>query len=165
MPSKESEIDIQTEVDSAEESESIDYQALYRRALADQENARKRLADERSLISKMAIGDLVLDLLPVLDNFNRATEHVPAEHRESGWMTGILHIRRQLLDALSARGVHEITAQVGDAFDPQWHEAIGSVINHDLPDDHLAEVKSLGYKLHDRVIRPVQVIVSTREAK
>lgn len=144
--------------------EQPDYQALYQRALADSENLRKRFADERTLISKMAIGDLVLELLPVMDNFTRATEHVPADQQDSPWATGILYIRKQLMDILAERGVSELTANVGDRFDPQLHEAIGTVVNPEQPDDTIAEVAGVGYRLHDRVIRPVRVIVTTNES-
>jgi molecular chaperone GrpE len=149
----------------AETAESPDYQALYQRALADQENMRKRFEEERKLLSKLAVGDLVLDLLPILDNFTRATEHVPAEQKESSWTQGILYIRKQMMDALESRGVSEMSAKEGDQFNPDIHEAIGTVVDNDKQEDSIAEVKSCGYKLHDRIIRPVQVIVVTHENK
>lgn len=138
-----------------------DFQSLYQRTLADVENMRRRFEDERKLIGKMAIGDLVIDLLPVLDNFTRATEHVPEAEKDSPWATGILYIRKQLMGVLAERGVEEVHAKPGDPFDPSTHEAIGSVHNSDQPDDTISEVKSIGYKLHDKVMRPVQVIVNT----
>jgi molecular chaperone GrpE len=154
-------------VDEAVETaaEAPDFQALYQRSLADLENMRKRFGDERKLLSKLAIGDLVIELLPVLDNFTRATEHVPADQKDSPWSTGILYIRKQLMDVLGNRGVSEVLARVGDTFDPEMHEAIGTVVDNDKPEDAVAEVKSHGYKLNDRIIRPVQVIVVTHESK
>ncbi len=142
-----------------------DYQSLYQRALADQDNLRKRFDDERKLMGKLAIGDLVIDLLPVLDNFTRATEHVPAEEKESAWATGILYIRKQLMDVLAERGVEEVSAKPGEKFNPSEHEAIGTVTTSDQPDDTIAEVKSMGYRLYDRIVRPVQVIVVNHEQK
>lgn len=145
------------------EAVQTDHQALYQRALADLDNQRRRFDDERQLMAKFAIGDLVIDLLPVLDNFTRATEHVPEAEKNSPWATGILHIRKQLMDVLAERGVTEVHAKPGDPFDPSQHEAIGSVANSDQPDDSIAEVKSVGYRLHDRIIRPAQVIVINQQ--
>jgi molecular chaperone GrpE len=159
MPKKHVE-EAQEETQTAAQ-EQPDFQVLYQRSLADLENMRRRFDDERKLLGKMAVGDLVIDLLPVLDNFTRATEHVPEAEKNSAWATGILYIRKQLMDVLAERGVQEIHAKSGDPFDPSTHEAIGSVNNSDQPDDTISEVKSIGYKLHDRVMRPVQVIVNT----
>ncbi|HSI21192.1 MAG TPA: nucleotide exchange factor GrpE [Verrucomicrobiae bacterium] len=146
-------------------TEQTDYESLYKRALADQENMRKRFDDERKLLGKFAVGDVVIDLLPVLDNFTRATEHVPADQKESSWATGIMYIRKQLMDVLEQRGVQEVTAKIGEKFDPSLHEAIGTVTDNDKEDDTIAEVKSIGYRLHDRVVRPAQVIVVNHEQK
>jgi molecular chaperone GrpE len=162
MKKNDEELQSEEIIEAAEEAPTeIDYQVLYQRSLADLENMRRRFEDERKLVSKLAIGDLVIDLLPVLDNFTRATEHVPETEKNSAWATGILYIRKQLMDVLNERGVQELHAQVGDSFDPSLHEALDSVHNSDQPDDSIAEVKSQGYKLHDKIMRPVQVIVNT----
>lgn len=142
-----------------------DFQALYQRALADAENLRKRFEDERKLVAKFAIGEVVLDLVPVLENFTRATEHLPEDQKDSPWTTGILYIRKQLMEVLSQRGVVELTAKPGDAFDANLHEAIGTVTNPDQTEDTIAEVKGMGYQLHERVLKPVPVIVNIQETK
>jgi molecular chaperone GrpE len=149
----------------ATKTPETDYQALYQRALADLENQRKRFDDERKIIGKFGIGDLVLELLPVLDNFTRATEHVPAEQKDNPWTTGILYIRKQFMDVLEARGVTEVIPQVGQPFDPTEQEAIGIVYNTELPDQSVAQLQHVGYRLHERVIRPAQVTVITHETK
>ena len=141
--------------------EAPDYEQLYQRTLADSENLRRRVEEEKKQFAKYAQGALVEDLLPVVDNFYRATEHVPDEQRKSAWLTGILHIQKQLLDVLMAAGISEIAVKKGDAFNSQLHEAIGTAVSTEVPEDHIIEVKNRGYMLHDRMLRPAQVIVSS----
>ncbi len=138
-----------------------DYEALYRRALADAENARKRMEEEKRQVTRFAQEDLISELLPVVDNFYRATEHVPEDQKNSPWTAGILHIRKQLLDVLDAAGVVEVSATIGDRFNPTQHEAIGTAVREDMEEDHIVEIKNRGYLLRDRVLRPAMVIVST----
>jgi molecular chaperone GrpE len=99
-------------------------------------------------------------LLPVVDNFYRATEHVPEDQKDSTWLTGILYIQKQLISTLESWGVEEIPTKIGDPLDPTIHEAIGIVDNSDIPEDHIASIQNKGYRLNDRVIRPVVVMTS-----
>jgi len=145
------------------ESLAQDFQALYQRALADAENSRKRFEDERKLIAKFAIGDIVMELIPVLENFTRATEHVPEVEKNSPWATGVLYIRKQLMDVLNQRGVTELTAQAGEMFDPNKHEAIGTVLDAEKAEDTIAEVKGMGYQLYERILKAVPVVVTAHE--
>lgn len=146
---------------TAKKEPKTDYQALYQRALADQENARKRFDTEKQMSQKFALMGFILDLLPVIDNFYRATEHVPEDQKDSPWLTGIQYIQKQLLDLLAQYNVTEIETKPGDPFDSQKHEAIGTVVNDQFQDDQIVEVKNRGYLLHERVLRPAQVIVNT----
>jgi len=130
------------------------------RAQAEAENQRKRHEQERAQLSKFALAGFIEDLLPVIDNFYRATEHVPAEQKDSPWVTGIQYIQKNLLDVLEARGVMEIPAKKGDHFNPDMHEAIGT--RDEGEEDTILEVTNRGYKLHDRILRPTQVIVSKK---
>jgi molecular chaperone GrpE len=140
--------------------EALDYHSLYQRSLADLENSRKRMEEEKRQFGKFALEGFIEELLPVIDNFYRATEHIPDEQKEAGWVTGILYIQKQLADTLAQRGVTEISAKVGDQFDPHRHEAIATENNPEIPDDHIIEIKNRGYMLHDRVLRPAHVVVS-----
>lgn len=155
-PSLEPEAEPILEVPSEEENE---YQEKWQRALAETENLRKRHEQERVNWSKFALNDFLSELLPVLDNFDRATEHVPAELQNSPWVTGILYIQKNLLDTLARRGVEEIPVKVGDHLDPAKHEAIG-VEEKEGEEDQVTKVVNKGYMIHDRVLRPVQVFVS-----
>jgi molecular chaperone GrpE len=96
----------------------------WKRALADMENLKKRTAKQNEEYKKYCLEDFVLELLPVLDNFNLALDHVPDDEKKSGWVVGILHIKKQLEDVLSNRGVVEILAEKGDKIDTNIHEVV-----------------------------------------
>lgn len=138
----------------------VDYQSMYQRALADQENARKRHDQDKKALREYACQSVIEDLLPVVDNFYRATDHVPAENKNDAWVTGIQYIQKQLLDVIESYGATEITTKPGDTFDPSQHEAVG--VNHDpnTAEDCILEVQSRGYRLGKRVVRPAKVIVN-----
>ena len=140
--------------------EETSYLELYQRALAEQENLRKRMETEKRQFTKFALAGAAESLLPVVDNFYRATEHIPEDQAKSPWITGIMHIQKQLLDTLTEWGVQEIQVAPGAAFNPHQHEAIASETNPDLPDDSVIRVQQRGYMLHERVLRPAQVITN-----
>jgi len=144
-------------------SEAAEYKEKWQRALADLENTRKRFEQDRLNLLKYSLEGFLEELIPVLDNFDRATSHVPAEQQGSPWVTGIQYIQKNLLDVMEGRGVNIIEAKQGDAFDAGKHEAIGTKEVQNIPEDKIAEVQNKGYMLHDRVLRPVQVIVSKPE--
>ncbi|MEI6477477.1 MAG: nucleotide exchange factor GrpE [bacterium] len=152
--------DMQPEEVLISEPQEPDYQDLWQRAVAEQQNAQKRFETEKQNQARYSKQGLIDSLLPVVDNFYRATEHVPTELEGSPWVAGILYIQKNLLDVLEGEGVAEISAKAGDQFDPHLHEAIGVVHEPAQPDDVITEIKNKGYKLHDRILRPVQVIVN-----
>lgn len=137
--------------------------AKWQRSVAELENFRKRSEQESALRSKFASEGFVLDILPVVDNFYRATEHVPADLEKAPWVAGIQYIQKQLLDMIAAYGVGEIPAKVGDAFTADTQEAVGTTVDSEKPEGVIAQIVQRGYRLHDKVIRPVQVIVTKRE--
>lgn len=151
-----------TEEQVVETAPEANYQDLYARALAEGENLRKRFEQEKAQFSKFALSGAVESLLPVVDNFYRATEHVPEEQKNSAWLTGIMHIQKQLLDTLSDWGVAEIPVKIGDQFDPSLHEAIGTVETDDVADDAIVSIQQRGYTLKDRIIRPAQVTTNLK---
>jgi len=128
------------------------------RSLADMQNFRKmsevRLQQDR----KFATEKLVRDLLPVLDNFDRALNHITPETDLTVVIDGIRAIQRQLSQALEGQGVKRINA-VGEAFDPEHHEALVTA-ESDLESGTVIEELETGYLLHDRVIRPARVKVA-----
>ena len=137
-----------------------EYLDLLQRLKADFVNYKRRVEREREQEIKSADRDLILKLLPVTDDFRRALDSVPAEMAEDDWVKGMALIERKLMAMLEGEGLKRIDAE-GKEFDPRDHEAVlceeGS--------DHNVRVKAIlrdGYRLHDRVIRPAQVIVSRR---
>jgi molecular chaperone GrpE len=163
LPESEVEQPLEEVVESTEPEAPVsaepDYKDMWQRSLAELENLRKRELQERQNVSKFALKGFLEELLPVVDNFYRATEHVPAELQNSPWVSGILYIQKNLLDVMAQRGVSIIEAKPGDEFDPSHHEAIG-VTESEYPEGKIAIVNGQGYMLHDRVLRPTQVTVS-----
>lgn len=127
----------------------------WRRAEADFDNYRKRVEQERAEASKFASMPLILNILPILDDLDRAFKSVPEKLAHLTWTEGIRLIQRKLQATLEAQGVTEIKA-LGEDFDPSVHEAVGQTPGED---GKVIEEAQKGYKLHGRVIRPAFVIV------
>lgn len=131
------------------------------RVLADFENYKKRQAAEAKEFSSHLAKSIVTDLVPVLDNLHAASEHVPAEAKESPWVKGITYIEKQFEDALRNYGVEPIEVKPGDAFNPIEHEAVDQKSEEGKESEHKVEkVLQKGYKVGDRVIKAARVIVS-----
>jgi molecular chaperone GrpE len=128
------------------------------RARAEFENYRKRSRKEWELHRATATQDLILELLPVLDNFERAQSlGVGAGPEEL--IEGYTLVYQGLLEVLAKHGVRPIEAQ-GVPFDPRLHEAFQEVEDSSLPSHHVAEVLQKGYYLGDKVLRPARVSVT-----
>lgn len=139
-----------------------EYLAGWQRAKADLENYRKRSDEEKQAFVKYAHADLILQILPVLDNFKRAAEHSPTDTNESNWpnwANGIKAIEKQLEQVLIANGIVEVPIKIGDAFDPNTEEALLQE-ESDQPADTVTGVLEPGYTLNGRLIRPAKVRVS-----
>jgi molecular chaperone GrpE len=133
-----------------------DWQDRYVRALADFENFRKRTEREKNDFYKYAMASTIKDLLPVLDNFDRALEH--AEEGDD-FHKGVSLIYKQLFDVLQRHGVRSID-QSGVRFDPNIHEAVVREENDTVPNHTVVAVLQKGYFLHDRLLRPALVKVA-----
>ncbi|PAY16916.1 nucleotide exchange factor GrpE [Rhodopirellula sp. SM50] len=131
-------------------------------AQAEAENFRKRMRRDFEDQVKFASTDLIVDLLQVRDNLNRAIDAAQSGEQGSGLLEGVAMVVKQMDDVLGKHGVVEIPAE-GEVFDPNVHEAI-SQIPSDVESGKVAHVAVSGFKLHDRVIRPSQVVVSTGPA-
>jgi molecular chaperone GrpE len=133
--------------------------AGWQRAQADFINYKKRAEQEKQDLSKFANSVLILNLLPVLDDFERAFSSIPPKMGKLSWLDGIKLIERKLWAVLQAQGVSPIKA-LGEPFDPQFHEAV----RQDKGKDGLViEEVQKGYMLEDRVIRPTMVVVGNGE--
>lgn len=135
----------------------------YLRKLAEFDNFRKRVEREREDVRLAGTEEIIRDLLPVLDNFERALQH--AEDDSGAFLQGVEMIAKQLWDTLERRGVQEVNP-VGQPFDPELHEAVQRVEDGDQSPGTVAWVMLKGYIMGDRLIRPamVGVAVEPRDA-
>jgi len=133
--------------------------AGWQRAQADFVNYKKRSEQEKQDLSKFANSVLILNLLPVLDDFERAFSSLPPKMGKLSWLDGIKLIERKLWAVLQAQGVSPIKA-LGEPFDPVFHEAV----RQDKGKEGIViEEVQKGYMLEDRVIRPTMVVVGNGE--
>jgi molecular chaperone GrpE len=136
-----------------------EYLSDLRRVAADFDNYRKRVTRDAQAQSTRAAESLVQELLPVLDNLERALD--ASEHHDQAQVAeGVQLVRQQLIDLLQRRGLEEISAEPGSAFDPHVHEALSQQPSQH-PEGAIVEVWQRGYRLGDRVARPARVVVSS----
>lgn len=145
------------------ECEIKDLKNILQRVQADFDNYRKRSIREKEDFAKYVNTDLILRVLPVLDNFKLALMHQPKEVKTSSWAEGIRHIERQLEQILSDEGLSEIPA-VGQKFNPEFHEAVEEVASEKPPGTITEEILK-GYTLSEKVIRHSKVKVSAEMQK
>src|SRR5881296_4440160 len=129
------------------------------RALADAENTRRRSQRERDEFAKYATESLLRDLIPVLDNLDRALDAARAASTPASLVEGVELIQRELLRVLERAGVKRYSA-LGQPFDPTRHEATASVVSADAKPNTVVAEMLPGYLLHDRVLRAAQVAVA-----
>jgi len=144
----------------AEEKEKAEgYLANWQRAQADFINYKRRSEQEKEEIGKFANAMLMLNLLPVLDDLERAFASIPPHLARLTWVDGIRLIERKLQASLEAQGLSPIKA-LGEPFDPKLHEA---AMHAKGKEGIVIEELQKGYKLQDRVIRPAMVVVGNGE--
>ena len=141
------------------ERERDEYLNALKRVAADFENYRKRVARDQEGLAARAHERLVKELLPVLDDLERALE-AAAEHEEAKLEEGVRLVHRELVEALAREGLVEV--ETDGKFDPHVHEALLSQPSEE-EDGAVIEVLQKGYRLGDRVLRPARVVVSQNE--
>ena len=146
----------------AEEKEKAEkYLANWQRSQADFDNYKKRSEQEIGEVIEFAISALISNLLPVMDDLERALASVPAELEESNWTEGIKLIYNKFKATLEGQGLTEIEAK-GEPFDPRLHEA---VMQREGEEGRVIEEAQKGYKFRGKVIRPSLVIVGRGEER
>jgi molecular chaperone GrpE len=145
----------------AEERDALRNEVL--RAKADLDNFQKRMRKERPAWEDLAVRRFLRDLLPVIDNLERALDHVRPDGsvpgRTAGLAEGVRMTYQLLQSVLKDHGVEEIQAR-GEVFNPELHEAVGEVEVADLEAGRVAEVLEKGYRHRDAVLRPSRVNVA-----
>jgi molecular chaperone GrpE len=147
----------QFDVMRAERDENYDRML---RARAELENYRRRVQKEYEEFRQYQSLALIRDLLPALDNLTRAVDSAVGPNDADGLIDGVKMVKQQLHDTLARHSVVVIES-VGQQFDPNLHEAIRHLPSTEQPAMTVLEEIERGYKLHDRVIRPSKVIVSS----
>lgn len=148
--------DLQARLAQAEQ-EAADYKDQYLRAAADYKNFKRRVEIERAELIRSAGADLILKLLPVVDDFDRAVANVPEEIASTPWWGGTQLIAHKLRLLLESQNVKVIEA-LGQEFDPNQHEAVLYEEAEGQDGKVIAELQK-GYKLGERVLRPAMVKV------
>ncbi|WP_170382296.1 nucleotide exchange factor GrpE [Ruegeria atlantica] len=147
-------------------AERDDFKDKFMRALADAENARKRGDKARRDAEQYGGSKLARDMLPVYDNMKRALEAATDEQKEvaAGLLEGVELTMRALKDVFQKHGIQVITPEVGDRFDPNIHEAMFEAPVPGTRAGDIIQVSAEGFMLHDRLLRPAQVGVSSMPA-
>jgi molecular chaperone GrpE len=132
----------------------------HQRLLAEFDNYRKRLERERERLTRSAQGDLMRNLLPVLDDLERAEPALQAPDEEKIDRAAMLKIVRLLAEGLRREGLVRIDAPPGTVFDPNEHEAVLTIPTAEMPEGSVVEALQAGYRLGDRLLRPARVVVA-----
>lgn len=157
-PSEDTAAEITAEMHEEVMRERDEYLDSLQRLQAEFANFRKRVLRESEQHSQQASTRVIEELLPVLDNFERAMK-AAAEHDEKLLEGGVELVYNQLLDILARRGLCEIEAE-GTTFDPNQHEAVMCQPSDDCDEGTVTNVLEKGYQVNEKVVRPAKVIVA-----
>lgn len=144
--------------DGGEGDEATKWKEAAMRAVADLDNYRKRMAREKAEAVRYANQGLLLELLPVLDNFEMGLQAAAAD-RESMIFRGMEMVKKQLDEFLGSQGVEDVPAE-GQVFDPNLHDAVSQEESSEVEDGVVLRVIRRGYKMNDRLLRPANVVVA-----
>lgn len=165
------EIDLTEEDESGDELEEMRAQRdemrdRFMRAMAEAENARKRGDRDRREAEQYGGSKLARDMLPVFDNLKRAVDAITEEQREAqaALIEGIELTMRELLNVFKKHGIDAIAPDLGEKFDPNIHEAMFEAPVPGTKAGEIIQVMNVGFMIHDRLLRPAQVGVSSTPA-
>lgn len=159
------------EGDVSEELEQLraerdEFRDRFMRAVADAENSRKRADRDRREAENYGGSKLARDMLPVFDNMKRAIDAIAEDQRETqaALIEGIELTMRELLNTFAKHGIQIVNPDVGETFDPQIHEAMFEAPVPGTKAGDIIQVMNVGFMIHDRLLRPAQVGVSSTPA-
>jgi molecular chaperone GrpE len=157
---------VETEEIEALRAERDEFRDRFMRSLAEAENVRKRAERDRREAEMYGATKLARDLLPVHDNLRRALAAVPEEARatQAALVEGVELTLRELLAVMARHGMSAVAPSVGDTFDPQLHQAMFEAPLPGTKAGQIIQVLTEGFLLHDRLLRPAQVGVSSNTA-
>ena len=149
---------LQAEADQARK-EAKAHQEQYLRTLADMENLRKRTQREKEELAKFANENILREILPVIDNLERAVEHAEQADNTEGLLEGVQMTLTQFSQVLERFGVKPVES-LGQPFDPNLHQAMGQMESQEYPANSVAQQMQKGYQLNERLLRPAMVMVA-----
>ena len=167
---EEEEVTVSKQEWKALKQEKEQNEGRWKRALADYENLQKQSREERERLVTEANQNLMRSLIPLLDNFNMALEHVPEDLEDNNWVEGVTYINRQMLEILQDEGLEMLKPQ-GEPFDPEVHEAVETSNGEDTEETDeetegeetdtptVKKVVQPGYVFHGKVLKPAKVVV------
>jgi len=132
------------------------------RILADSENLKKRLTREKEEFCKFATSTLIEDILPIMDNLELAITHGQKTEACKDLLQGVEMTLKMFQEILKKHGLEPV-GEEGEKFDPNIHEAMAREERKDMQENMVSRLMQRGYKLHDRLLRPARVMVSTKQ--
>ena len=150
--------ELSQKLDELKESNDHNVDAT-QRAQAELANYRKRADEERITHRQYANSRLIIRLLPIVDELEMALNLCEDNDANGSWIDGVRLIHRKVTQLLESEGLDKIES-VGQAFDPLQHEAVSTAESDEVETGYITEVLRNGYKLHDRIIQPAQVVVA-----
>ena len=151
--------DLQERLEEAER-ERDQFRTMALRYKADLENYKKRAASEMDETRERANAQLLLKLIGVSDDFNRALDYVPDDSSDAGWVEGLRLTQRGIENAMQTEGLSRIEAAIGQPFDVYEHEAVFFEPTNEVAEGTVVRVVRNGYRLKNRVLRAAQVSVA-----
>ena len=151
--------DLQERLEEAER-ERDQFRTMALRYKADLENYKKRAASEMDETRERANAQLLLKLIGVADDFNRALDYVPDDSSDEGWVEGLRLTQRGIENAMQTEGLSRIEAAIGQPFDVYEHEAVFFEPTNEVAEGTVVRVVRNGYRLKNRVLRAAQVSVA-----
>ncbi|WP_302961891.1 nucleotide exchange factor GrpE [uncultured Adlercreutzia sp.] len=149
----------ESEALAAAKAEAADWQDKYVRLHAEWDTYRRRMGEQREAEKVRATEKLMESLLPVLDDFVRTVDYAET-NGETGLLGGVKAVQAKLTDTLAKGGLEVINPE-GEAFDALACQAVGTVDDPSVPDETVAQVYQLGYRMGDKVLRPAMVTITT----
>lgn len=159
----EPEVEAAAPVEKNWEEEAQKFQDLYLRCAAETENMRRRFQKEREEQARFASEKIVKGMLPVLDNLRLALTYVAQDAAAEvlSLAEGVRLTLKGFEEVLADNGIKAVPAERGQAFDPNFHEALGQIPETDIAPGTISQEIQRGYTLYDRLVRPAKVLVAT----
>ncbi len=153
--------DVDLDALQAKAAKADEYLGLAQRTQADFENFRKRSAREAAAATQRGATKLAKELLPAVDNLERALDHAPeaSDDSEQAFLAGIKHVHSDLIGALQRAGIERYSPE-GEPFDPMLHEAVAQQPFEGFAPGTVVEVFQRGYRIGENVVRPARVVVA-----